>query len=635
MDAARCLLAAGLGVLLLASCEKDSRKPPPLGMTLVMDGQVYAGAAVVDITPVIDETFTDLNGDGLFDGCLDDPAGSTEDCPEPFDDANGNGWFDAVWMGGFSPLRPAKSISDPLSARALVIAQDGQYIAFVVLDLVGLGSPRIHAARDRLALDGFDPDRLIVASTHNHQGPDSMGLWGDPYDFGDPVSGIREHYQERLSAAIETAVRQAAANMEPVSLTVGAVAMRDRSPYFNGAAFGGRNPSAKMHGLVYDKRDPVVVSDQLLVIQGTGAAGGAVFTFTIWSGHPEVNGGENNAISADWVGVTRDILEAEYGGVALHMPECLGGMQSADGGDVPLVDPDGTHVVQSCDASAVADPADSECFGLTAGDPRVDAEGLPVPAWAPHGSRAFAISHGWLIAEAASDALAAGEPMTADPLTVDVETFYVPLHNTAYNLLGPSGIFDVGLEDAITDPELCPDPGPFNNGCIENRTFRIQLGLVGLITAPGEILPELAWGFPEQDPRWVSEAADPTARGPGATYFPQHDPDCNDLSYEDCVFDEDNGDCDCLDVHAWPYRLSHDPTVPPLLSLLDTPYVAALSMVDSYLSYIIPEPDFNQLVSLLSDRDGDHYEDTVSPSHQFATVWQQAQLRLADRATSP
>ena len=40
-------------------------------------------------------------------------------------------------------------------------------------------------------------------------------------------------------------------------------------------------------------------------------------------------------------------------------------------------------------------------FGLAAGDPRVDSEGLPVPAWAPHASREFAVSHGWHIAEAA------------------------------------------------------------------------------------------------------------------------------------------------------------------------------------------------------------------------------------------
>jgi hypothetical protein len=294
-------------------------------MILKADGQAYAGAAVIDVTPVIEETYTDLNGNGLFDGCMDNPVGGTEDCPEPFDDVNGDGWFDAVWMGGFSPLRPALSIHDPLTVRAVVIAQDKQYVAFVALDSVGFAHPRIHEARDRLAADGFDPDRLIVATTHTHQGPDTMGFWGDPYDFVNAVTGIREPYQELLSLAIEDAVRDAAAAMEPVTLKVNALRMRDRSPFFTGAMFGGKNPVGKQHGMIYDGRDPVIVSDQLLVMQGVGETGDAVFTLTIFSGHPEVWGDENTAISADWVGVTRNILEDRYGGVSVHLPECLGG----------------------------------------------------------------------------------------------------------------------------------------------------------------------------------------------------------------------------------------------------------------------------------------------------------------------
>ena len=47
-------------------------------------------------------------------------------------------------------------------------------------------------------------------------------------------------------------------------------------------------------------------------------------------------------------------------------------------------------------------------------------------------------------------------------------------------------------------------------------------------------------------------------------------------------------------------------------------------MTSDYLSYPVPEPDFNR-VSLLTD-DGDHYEDTVSPAHGFATRIQEAQL---------
>ena len=69
--------------------------------------------------------------------------------------------------------------------------------------------------------------------------------------------------------------------------------------------------------------------------------------------------------------------------------------------------------------------------------------------------------------------------------------------------------------------------------------------------------------------------------------------------------------------------------------LLDTEYRAAWSMVDSYLSYLVPEPDFHRAVSLVSERDGDHYEDTVSPSFRFATRWQEAHMRLAAQRSAP
>ena len=227
---------------LLACRDPAETEEAPLGMTLTDDGRVYAGVATIDLTPTITETYTDLDGDYTFDGCIDDPT-----CEEPWVDADGDGVFDAVWIGGYGPLRPANGVHDPIYARAVVLSSGGEYEALVSLDLVGLGSPRIHAAKDALAADGFDPDRLMAASTHNHQGPDTMGLWGDPYTG---VSGRVEEYQERVTAAIEEAVREAAGSMEPVDLTIGAVATRDLSPFYNGADWGGKNPTAKTHGQI-------------------------------------------------------------------------------------------------------------------------------------------------------------------------------------------------------------------------------------------------------------------------------------------------------------------------------------------------------------------------------------------------
>ncbi len=624
---------------LVAGCPSSEPEPAgpvlgPLGIVLTDDGSAWAGAAVVDISPEIRETFTDLNGNNEFDGCLDEPTGTAEGCDEPFEDVNGNSWFDATFIGGFGPLRPALDIHDPVTARALVIAEAGEYIAFVTLDLVGLGSPRIWPARDALAADGLNPDRLIVSSSHNHQGPDTMGLWGDPFDFGDPVSGIDPKYSARVTAAIEESVRLAAASMQAVQLRIARTAMRDRGPWFSSAVFGGKNPSSRTHGMVHDIRDPVVVSDQLLALQGVGA-NGTVFTLTSWSGHPEVRGSNNNAISADWVGVTREVIEAEFGGTALHIPECLGGMQSALGAELPLITEQGIPVMQACSAGEVADPNDAGCFGKAAGDVRTDADGDEVPMWAEQDSWEFVTSHGWHIGRAAIDALQTAETIHATPIRSEVESLYVPIENIAYQILGPSGIFDLGFDDAVTIAVLCPEVnGTSPLGCIETRTFRLQVGPIGLITAPGELLPELFWGLPTDDPQWVSEAADPTARGPGSRYFPQHDPDCNDIDFADCTIRTDLGDCDCLAIHAWPYVLSDDPTMPPLMDLMDptqTPYMAAISMVDNYMSYIIPEPDFNTAVNLLGDRDGDHYEDTVSPARNFGTRLQDAQRDIAAR----
>jgi hypothetical protein len=614
---------------LVASCKGVAEGP--LGIPLADNGVTYAGVATIDLTPTITETFTDVNENHLFDGCMDDPTASGAGCDEPFDDVDGDGWFDAVFIGGFDPLRPALGVHDDLSARALVVAQDEAYLALVALDLVGLGSPRIDAARDRLVEDEFEGSRLLVASTHNHQGPDTIGIWGNPYDFTNPITGRDEAYQERVTDAIEIAVREAAGSMEPVTLTVGRLHMRDRGPWFNGERFGGKNPVAKMHGMIRDIRDPVLVSDQLLVLQGTLEDGSALFTWTNWSGHPEVRDGGNNEISADWVGVARAVLEETFpGSTALHMPESLGGMQSALGGDLPLVEEDGTHVFQTCGAEAVADAEDPGCYGKSEGDVRTDEDGDEVPEWAERHSWEFVTSHGWHIAEAAIDALEDGEEIDAAPIRVDVEEIYVPVENIVYQLLGPSGMFDLDFDDAVEDPALCPEAVGTSIACLPTHTLRAQVGPLGFVGVPGELLPELAWGLPAGDADWDAEVDDPAARGGGSVYFPQHDPDCNALEYSDCVDELSLGECDCLKVHAWPYELNPDPAVPPMLDLLDTEYRAVLGMTGDYVSYIIPEPDFNTRASMLTD-DGDHYEETVSPAHNFATRIQEGQLRIDDR----
>ncbi len=627
-----------LPILLLSACVEPFPEPapeadPPLGMVLALDGQTWAGFGVADLTPELGEQFTDIDENAYFSGCIDDPDASEDGCHEPFDDANGNGIFEPVWIGGFGPARPAQGIHDPVEARALILSKDGEYVILLALDLVGLGHLRIEELRAALVERGVDGERLIVASSHNHQGPDVVGLWGE--ESLDGVSGLMPEYQESLVDRMTAAVEQAAAGMEAVSVRMAAQPMRERSPWFNGPHFGGKNPTAKVHGLIHDIRDPVVVSDQLFVANFARGDGSSLATFVNWSGHPETRG-SGTEISSDYVHWLRQQVESDLGGGAMFFAESLGGMQSALGGDVPLVSSEDGQVVWSvaeCDAEAVVDAADPECFGLALGAPRIDVDGDTVPQWAEHDSWDFASSLGLLLGEAATELIAEAEPVAFDRIAVDSAPIFVPIDNPIFQLLIGAGRFEAPQDAFVTDGR-CVTFRSFDAlhpGCVPDRTWRVTLGPAQFITAPGELFPEFFWGLPD-DSRFRGESESASLRGAerDAAYFPQHDSDCDAVPFEICAErTSPAGDCDCLDMHSVPYAVEDADAFEPMVDLLDREFRFAVSASGNYMGYIVPLPDFNTAVSLLTD-DGDHYEDTVSASPLHGELLLAAQRSLSN-----
>ena len=627
-----------LPILLLAACvepfaEPAPEGPPPLGMVLELDGRTWAGFGVTDLTPELGEQFSDLDGNAYFSGCLDDPEAARDGCDEPFDDANGNGLFEPTWIAGFGPARPAQGVHDPVEARALVLSQDGEYVILLALDLVGLGHLRIEQLRAELVERGVDGERLIVASSHNHQGPDVVGLWGE--ESLDGASGLMPAYQDTLVERMVSAVEQAAAGMESVTVRMAVQPMRERSPWFNGRHFGGKNPTAKMHGLIHDIRDPVVVSDQLFVAHFERGDGSSLATFLNWAGHPETRG-SGTEISSDYVHWMRQQVEARLGGGALFFAESLGGMQSALGGDVPVVTAEGGILVWSeaqCDALAVLDPADLDCFGLAEGAARVDADGDAVPEWAEHSSWAFASSLGLLLGDAAADLVQAADPVAFDRIAVSSAPLFVPIDNPIFQLLIGAGRFEAPQDEFVTDGR-CVTFRSFDAlhpGCVPDRTWRVTMGPAQFITAPGELFPEFFWGLPD-DSRFLGESQSPSLRGAerDAAFFPQHDVDCDEVPFEICA--DRTGpaaECDCLSMHAVPYAVEVEDGFEPMVDLLDRPFRFAVSASGNYMGYIVPRPDFNTAVSLLTD-DGDHYEDTVSASPLHGDLLLAAQRSLSN-----
>lgn len=593
-----------LSLLLACPPPEEVIAGPAFGMILKDDGQLYAGTGRVDITPEIKETYLDLNGNNSFDGCYTDPAASRESCNgESYDDANGNGYFDGVWIAGYQSQRAAAGVHDPISVTAVVMSLNGEYVALVGVDVIGVLENRIRDAADLVEAEGFNRDRLMVSSAHVHSSADSVGIWGLDEDL---VSGADPEFTESITAAIYDAVESAASTMVAVSPTVGVAKMDD--PIFNGEPFGGINPDPSIEGGMDDIRDPIIAAGDIFAIALDGTDG-RVATIISASGHPEVSGSNHSQISADYPGAMRNWIEGTDGGTALFLSGALGGMQSPSGAPIPVVDEAGARVTDT-EGNQVFDAEES--FDV-------------VNYWGIH------------VAQAAQGALTDTQPW--DKIAIKKAEYLIPVDNVSFKLAFQVKLLDTP-DSYVNQTSDCPEYGvdPDNFGCLPGSSYVLQLGPMTFGTVPGELFPELFWGVPDEpamaemalrndDRRWV-----------------QHDRDCDDVDWTASCTDDDyfdvgvdcdgeegtecDGRCDCLVSHVAPYRIS-DNYQTPIVDLLPGTYKAPMGIVNAYCGYIVPQPDFSTFATVLTS-DRDHYEETNSCTQSFGELVLDAFTRMAE-----
>src|SRR5436853_5036002 len=95
-----------------------------------------------------------------------------------------------AYLAGFGKNRKATKIHDPIMARAVVLEHGDQKLAFVSVDVVGIFNDLVDNVRPRLKGVTY----LLVTATHNHHGPDTIGMWG-PNLF---TSGVNPDYMKQL-----------------------------------------------------------------------------------------------------------------------------------------------------------------------------------------------------------------------------------------------------------------------------------------------------------------------------------------------------------------------------------------------------------------------------------------------------
>ncbi len=215
-----------------------------------------------------------------------------------------------VFLAGFSRNRRATGVHDPLMVRTIALSDGRATFVLAMCDVIGLLRNDTLDIRRRLTLTG-EP-HVVVACTHTHSGPDTLGLWGPD----EQTTGYDNAYVEFLKARVADSVVQAVTSLRPAGL---------------------RAAMCSVPGIVRNFRDPHIVDHELAVLQATtpslsegGARAEVIFTLLNFPCHPEVMDDDNMLITADMAGYACRAIEREVGGVGVWASGHLGGMMSPD-----------------------------------------------------------------------------------------------------------------------------------------------------------------------------------------------------------------------------------------------------------------------------------------------------------------
>jgi hypothetical protein len=331
-----------------------------------------------------------------------------------------------VYIAGFGQNRKATGVHDPLKARAVVLRHSDRKVAVVALDLIGFFNANVAHVREQL--DGFD--YVLVCSTHQHEGPDTLGLWG-PNPF---TSGIDPGYVKNVEEQAVKAVKAADDAGCPVTTRLG---------------------TARAPELLRDSREPYVKHDELTAVEFLDANQNQPAGLIVqWNCHPETLDSKNTEISADFVGAMVKHLHDKYRCPVVYLNGTVGGLMTSLGLEVKD----------------------------DAGRPLAD------------GTWEKTERYGRLVGELAERALAKAEEVRLTPLEARRREVFVPMLNPRYLLGRQLGVLDRQAFLWAGDPYKAEPADRKASGkglCIRTEVGWLRLGDVEVAAIPGEIYPEL------------------------------------------------------------------------------------------------------------------------------------------------
>jgi hypothetical protein len=355
-----------------------------------------------------------------------------------------------VYLAGLGLNRVATGVHDDLYVRCVALGAGRQTLALCSVDVIGLFYDDVLKIRERVKLDAPQVTHLIVASTHVHEGPDTLGLWG-PTAL---KTGIDENYLDWLDSKIAATAVNAVGSMQPARMELA----RDDHPLL---------------GLLQSVDRPPIVKDPYLFVMRLRKAstGEPIAVLVNWSDHPETLGRKNTEITADYPHWLCQYVENRLGGMALFFNGSLGKVSTL-GNQVALTDPQTGEVAQDGTWKK------AELIGMQLG-------------------------------ELVERALKSAEAPVVNSILIRRAILFVPLQNDRLRIAEATGIFcgrkhlyTDGSEDHSTVMKGVAGAGdiPFPLGRdLETEVDYVQFRggdslAAEIATVPGEIYPELTNG---------------------------------------------------------------------------------------------------------------------------------------------
>lgn len=441
--AACALLALGAfalnGIQPDASAAKTELKIGVSAVAVTPFGQNPDWDGGVTSTGVWGEKFTDQNGNGTWDGGepWEDDPGNTEL------DANSKNKYDGIYLAGFGDKRLANGKHDDLWARTIVLDYGATRIAVVAVDFIGYYSDGGYYGIRQIQKQ-LDPklgiQEILLASTHSHEGPDTIGAWGD----GALKDGKYPKYLRFVDRQIAKSILLAAAKLQPAKIKLGQTDVT-KSPSIAGM-------QTRTSG-----RPPRFFDEELRVMQFVGAKDNkTIATLINWNTHPESMEDKNTVLTSDFPHAIRETVERKYGGTAVYINGAIGAVEII--GDTNNKNHD-----------------------------RIRFDGKDFPLKETNNRPVFTIDRteaiGRDVAKAAIEALDRGEWSKTNKLELKKADLKGPMDNQGYQFLARLGVLDT--------------MAPAKEGVeqqINTWIYALTLGDAQIVTTPGELFPEVFYG---------------------------------------------------------------------------------------------------------------------------------------------